>query len=474
MDKTLGLPDYFKTAVPNIYAATQEIFQQMQNLQTYVEKIPTDFISGSNLISALKEIQEVFITLFTQSIAQWQKQHNLKINEFPSMEEVKQYQNELAQIFAKNHQTLLSDTSYQQKFGRLVNSASAFYLEQKQKTAYSSYTESSSFSLPVSFFDTCEREIIWQQDHITLYRYYPKSEQQIKTPLLIIYAFVNRHIILDLQPTRSLIEKLLLQGIPIYLIDWGNPNSADNNYTLDHYLNQCIQQAVKTICDEHQVAKVNLLGVCQGGVLTLCYNALFPKQIQNSITMVTPVDFQTPENILGQLAQYIDANLIAKACGNIPGFWIAQSLLSLRPFRLLQEKYQNLLLGTASSEQLELFKRMEYWMHDCPDHPGALFCEFVKGLYQKNSLIKNQLKIGRRKVNLKNIKNPILNIYAQQDHLVPPSASKCLKDYIGSKDYQEIAFSGGHIGVFTSSAAQQQIPDNIFKWLQKRDGKWLR
>lgn len=71
---------------------------------------------------------------------------------------------------------------------------------------------------------TADKEVIWQEDKVTLYRY--KSEKRsVKTPLLMVYALVNRHDMLDLQPDRSLVRKLLNEGIDVYIIDWGYPHA---------------------------------------------------------------------------------------------------------------------------------------------------------------------------------------------------------------------------------------------------------
>ena len=63
---------------------------------------------------------------------------------------------------------------------------------------------------------------------------------------------------------------------------------------------------------------------------------------------------------------------------------------------------------------------------------------------------------------------PVLNIFAEQDHLVPPDSSRALKDLVGSKDYTELSFRGGHIGIYVSGRAQQEIPQTIHDWLAKR------
>jgi polyhydroxyalkanoate synthase subunit PhaC len=70
---------------------------------------------------------------------------------------------------------------------------------------------------------------------------------------------------------------------------------------------------------------------------------------------------------------------------------------------------------------------------------------------------------------LKKVAMPVLNIYASQDHLVPPSASKPMQRLVGSPDYSAHEFMGGHIGIYVSGSAQRDIPERIATWLRERD-----
>ncbi len=56
----------------------------------------------------------------------------------------------------------------------------------------------------------------------------------------------------------------------------------------------------------HRLDALNVLGVCQGGVLSVCFAALHPQRVRNLITMVTPVDFHTPADLLSKWASKID------------------------------------------------------------------------------------------------------------------------------------------------------------------------
>ncbi|HUM90694.1 MAG TPA: class III poly(R)-hydroxyalkanoic acid synthase subunit PhaC, partial [Candidatus Competibacter sp.] len=71
-------------------------------------------------------------------------------------------------------------------------------------------------------------------------------------------------------------------------------------------------------------------------------------------------------------------------------------------------------------------------------------------------------------VDLRYIVMPVLTVYATQDHLVPPAASKALAAHGGSQDYSELSFRGGHIGIYVSSRAQREVPSAIAAWLLAR------
>jgi polyhydroxyalkanoate synthase len=113
---------------------------------------------------------------------------------------------------------------------------------------------------------------------------------------------------------------------------------------------------------------------------------------------------------------------------------------------------------------------MEQWIFDSPDQAGETFRQFIKDFYQKNGLIKGGVQIGGRPIDLKQITCPVLNIYAQQDHLVPPDASRALDGLTGTDDYTELAFPGGHIGIYVSGKAQKEVTPAIGEWLNQRSG----
>jgi polyhydroxyalkanoate synthase len=287
--------------------------------------------------------------------------------------------------------------------------------------------------------------------------------------LLIVYALVNRPYMTDIQEDRSTIKGLLANGQDVYLIDWGYPDQADRALTLDDYINGYIDRCVDVIRKQHGLEKINILGICQGGAFSLCYSALHSDKVNNLVTMVTPVDFQTPDNLLSSWVQHMDVDLLVDTVGNVPGELLNWTFLSLKPFSLTGQKYVSMVDILDDEKKVKNFLRMEKWIFDSPDQAGETFRQFVKDFFQSNKLVNGGLRIGQREVRLADISCPVLNVYAMQDHLVPPAASKALKGKTSSKDYTELAFPGGHIGIYVSGKAQKEVTPAIGSWLSERN-----
>ncbi len=312
------------------------------------------------------------------------------------------------------------------------------------------------------------KEAVYREDKLVLYHYTPHTKKPNPVPLLIVYALVNRPYMADLQDGRSIIQGLLHAGLDLYLIDWGYPDGADRYLSLDDYINGYIDHCVDWICKKHKLKKINILGICQGGTFSCCYSALHPEKVRNLITTVTPVDFHTPDDLLSSIVRNVDIDLLVDTYGNIPGELLNWTFLSLKPFRLMGQKYMELIDLLDDRQKLKDFIRMEKWIFDSPDQAGEAYRQFIKDFYQANNLIKGKIKIGQHAVDLRNIRMPVLNIFARDDHLVPPDSSRALKACVGSGDYTDLEFPGGHIGIYVSRKAQEMVPPSVAKWLGQR------
>ena len=316
---------------------------------------------------------------------------------------------------------------------------------------------------------TTPYDIVYQEDRVRLKHYKAISEIQLRPPLLVVYALINRETMLDLQPGRSVVQSFLNHGIDLYMVDWGYPTRKDRFLTIDDHVNGYMDNMVDYILQKHNLDKINLMGICMGGTFCVIYSALHSEKIKNLITTVSPTNFDTDEGLLHIWMKNVDVDRMVGTFGNLPADLMNFGFLLLNPARLMIDKYVGFLENMDNKAFVENFIRMEKWIFDSPDVPGETFRQFVKDCYQKNLLIQSKMEVGGQRVDLKKITMPLLNFYGQYDHLVPPSACEMITSKVGSKDTENMCLGTGHIGIYVSSKCQKEFAPKIARWLKDRD-----
>ena len=316
---------------------------------------------------------------------------------------------------------------------------------------------------------TTPYEVAYEEDRVKLKHYKPEKVTH-KLPLLVVYALINRETMLDLQPGRSVVQTFLDLGIEIYMIDWGYPTRMDRYTTIDDHVNGYMDNIVDYIRQSHGLPHINLMGICMGGAFSVMYTALHPEKIKNLVTTVTPTNFDTDTGLLHIWMKNTRALHMGDAYGNMPGDVMNLGFLLLNPARLILDKYVGFFEHMDNKEFVENFVRMEKWIFDSPDIPAATFRQFIEDCYKKNLLIQSKLELGGRRVDLKNITMPLLNIYGKFDHLVPPEACELLTREVGSEDTEDMCLNTGHIGIYVSSKYQAEFAPKIAGWLKEREG----
>lgn len=311
------------------------------------------------------------------------------------------------------------------------------------------------------------REVVYTDDKLKLFHYKKQSGSVSKVPTLIIYALVNTPAMMDISPDKSFIKKLLEDGMDLYLIEWGFPSADDKYLSLDDYVNGYIDGCVNYILESTKSKSLNILGVCQGGTLSLIYTALHSEKVKNLITMVTPVDFSTDDGLLFKWGKHLNADRMTEAYGVIPGEFMNSGFLTLKPLTLMVNKYMDLIDDLDDIDSMTSFMTMEKWIFNSPGQAGEAFRQFIGDLYHENKLIKGTMKIGDRFVDLKNINQPILNVFAEKDNQVPNAASEPLEQYVSSSDVTSKRFPTGHIGMFVSGRSQKEVAPTISKWAKE-------
>ena len=311
-------------------------------------------------------------------------------------------------------------------------------------------------------------EVLAETRAYRLLHYQQMVSKTARTPILVVYALINRSYVLDLQSDKSWIRSLLSQGFDVYLIDWKTPTAADKYVSFDDYVNCYIDDCVDTVLKRNKVEKLTLHGYCMGGTMSTMYTALHQDRVRNLAVIAPVIDGQKDFTVIGNLAKNMDVDKMLQIIGNLQSEQLYAFYLTLKPFKQGINKYWNFLQNVDNEQFVGNFLRLEKWLYDTPPIAGETFRQWISDIYQKNLLVKNEMKLRDKIVDLSTIKVPLLNIIAEEDHLVSPECSAPLNDVVSSTDKRLMKFHTGHVGLIASLYSQNNVLPKVGQWLMAR------
>ncbi|MCA9064951.1 MAG: class III poly(R)-hydroxyalkanoic acid synthase subunit PhaC [Planctomycetaceae bacterium] len=310
-------------------------------------------------------------------------------------------------------------------------------------------------------------DVVYENGTLRLLHYHRETPAIVREPVLICYALVNRPYILDLQPDRSVVQRLLDAGLDVYLIDWGVPTDSDRELRLQDYVCDRMLRVAEFVCRRSQVPAFNLLGYCMGGTMSTMFTAVHPELVKNLALMAAPIDFSGDDALLHVWTQekYFDVDRMIDAFGNCPATFLQSTFQLMKPVQNFVEKYTGFAENMHDNRFLENFFAMEKWSGDNIPVAGETFREFVKCLYQKNQLVKGEFRLGEQLVDLKRITCPLMLLVATFDHLVLPASTYGIIPHVGSSTIEKKEIRAGHVGLAVSSKAHHSFWPEAAQWL---------
>ncbi|MFO0837689.1 MAG: class III poly(R)-hydroxyalkanoic acid synthase subunit PhaC [Phycisphaerae bacterium] len=313
-------------------------------------------------------------------------------------------------------------------------------------------------------------DVVYRENKLRVLRYHGEAPPKYSPPLLLVFALVNRPYIFDILPNKSVVRQFVDAGFDVHLVDWGCPGEEDCHLRGEDYIDGYLHNVVRHVCESTGQKQLSLMGYCMGGTVSAMYTALHQEWIRNLILLTAPIDFTSQGNLLSAWAdpKYFDVDSIVDTFGNPPPWLLQTSFLMLKPVQNLIEKYLGFYERMTDEKFLEEFFAMETWINDNIPLAGETYREWVKNGYHRNLLVKGQWPIGKRKVDLRDITCPVLNLMASEDHLVPCGQSAGFNALTNSQDAESITLQSGHIGLAVGGRAHRELWPKVCQWLAKR------
>jgi len=309
-------------------------------------------------------------------------------------------------------------------------------------------------------------EVVYEENKLELLHYESQTDEQNDVPILIVYALINKPYILDLQPDRSVVRRLLEAGHDVYMIDWHEPSRLDQHLGLADYINRYMENCIDVVAERSGRESINLLGYCMGGTMSAIYTALNPEKINALGLMAAGLCFDRTGGVLEEWGseEYYDPRDVVDTFGNVPAEFLDTGFALMDPVDNYVSKYITLYENLESDNFVGNFSRMERWLDEGIDLAGQAYVEFLEKIYQNNELYRNELELDGEHVDVGNIDMPVLQITGEYDHLIPPEASKPFNDVVGSDDVTTIEYPTGHIGMSVSSSTHEDVWPEVCEW----------
>jgi poly(3-hydroxyalkanoate) synthetase len=267
--------------------------------------------------------------------------------------------------------------------------------------------------------------------------------------------------IVDYAPDQSQVVTVRDAGLTrLAALDWIGANPANLGVGIEDYL-QTIGAAVDALGGE----PVNLVGDCQGGWLATIYTALHPERVHTLTIAGAPIDFHAGDpgihRWLRRLAPAGDLSfyrgLVASHGGTMPGGGLLAGFIALAPAEELA-KHLDLLTHVDDDAHRERYRRFEDWYKHTQDVPGEFYLWIVERLFRDNALIRGELEVAGRLVDLGAIACPLYLIAGQTDHITPAAQVFAIADAVATPaaDVGHRLIPGGHLGLFMGRQALRE------------------
>lgn len=313
------------------------------------------------------------------------------------------------------------------------------------------------------------KDVIHARGTLRLYHYRPQADEVYRVPVLLVMSLVSKPYILDLAPGQSLVEFLVKRGFDVYMIDWGVPRPEDARLRLVDYVLDFIPDCVERVLDDSGERELSIVGYCMGGQLSTMYAALHPKgPLKNLACFTTPVDSDGMVLFKRWLdPRYFDVDRVVDTLGNVPPELIYASFDMLKPAQRVAKNIQ-LWDNLWNDDFVRSYRLFERWASDQIPFPGETFREFTKQFMWENRMVRNELEVGGRRVDLGEVRVPFLHVVAEHDHIVPYPSARPLVPLIGSDDKREVMLKGGHVSLVAGGNAIYRLWPQLESWLAER------
>ena len=332
---------------------------------------------------------------------------------------------------------------------------------------------------------TSPGKVVYRNELIELIQYEPSTKKVYETPLLIFPPWINKFYILDLRQENSMIRWLTSKGLTVFMVSWRSADSTMADFRWDDYVSQGAYAATEAVVELTGKEKINTVGYCIGGTMLTSALARMALEKDDRIQSATYFASQADFSEAGDLKVFTDEqsirhieHVISMNGGIMAGEDMSETFNYLRPSDLVWRYVVDSYMMGKKPRPFDLL----YWNSDQTNIPGPTHMTYLHDLYCQNALSNGDFRVLGRKVNIGDIKIPVLIQAAREDHISPFRSVYNTAKKFGGPAELVLAGSGHIAGVVNHPDAKKyqhwtnpKLPDSIDEWMdgaEEHPGSW--
>lgn len=293
-------------------------------------------------------------------------------------------------------------------------------------------------------------------------------------PVLLVTPLAAPAICFDLRRDCSLVEHFVMGGRPTYLVEYGQVSFKDRSLGMEHWIEEVIPAAVEAVSKHADGRPVHLIGWSLGGIFSTLVAASRLDLPIGSVTVVgSPFDIrQVP--LIAPFRPLLDLEGIGplrpvtrfyRAAGGVPRPLVRWGF-QLSSFQKVVTKPLAIAQHLDDAEWLAQIEAVDRFTDNMIAYPGRTFGQLYHRFVKGNALAKGSIAFGDHRIEVKNVKAPVLIFAGATDGIAPVPSVQALEPLLtGSKKVRFEIVPGGHLGMLTGRAARRTTWLIMDEWI---------
>jgi poly(3-hydroxyalkanoate) synthetase len=285
-------------------------------------------------------------------------------------------------------------------------------------------------------------------------------------PVLVCAPYaLHGAVVADFAPGHSLVAALQRGGMNrIYVTDWRSATPEMRHLSIDNYL------AELNVAIDEIGAPVDLVGLCQGGWLSLVYAARFPGKVRRLVLAGAPVDVSTPSElskVVAALPRQAFEQMVQQGGGIVNG----EHMLRFWNIPFSQHDVEAVLqrnLRDRSDEARMLLDRFQRWDRAPLDLPGVYYLEVTDRVFRQNQIAEGRFVALGRRTDLAEVRVPVFLLAGENDIVVPRDQAFATVRLLGTQPawLERASEPCDHLSLFMGRKVLSHSWRRITQWLQ--------